>query len=77
MKAAAFKEATILLLTANVGVFVTMGIVHALGKDSVASWLLIYGPIFCINMVSLRDQVPILYIASQWLVILHGLAHAV
>ena len=56
MKAAAFKEATILLLTANVGVFVTMGFVNALGKDSVASWLLIYGPIFCINMVASRGN---------------------
>jgi len=68
-------ESGLLLLAANATVYFTMGLIQVLGKESLGSWLLIYGPIVLLNAVSLRDHAPAIYVFSQWLAIGHGLAH--
>ena len=63
------------LSVAQLVVWSVMGFVYHLGKDSVWSSLLIYGPINLISLVCFRDQMDSRFTLSCLLSITHGIAH--
>jgi hypothetical protein len=71
------KHALLFLSVAQLVVGLVMGSVYVLGKESYASWLLIYGPITMIALVCFRDKMDLTFTVSCLLSITHGIAHNV
>ena len=70
-----FLQASSLLICSNIIMGLTMLLVYFLGPNTWLTEMLIYGPIFSILIVLVRDQFTFSYIVSCILAILHGFAH--
>lgn len=70
-------KAVSLLALSNFMVGTVMSLVYYLGKESIYSSLLIYGPVSLISVVLIRDNYSKPYLFSNILAICHGIAHLV
>lgn len=68
-------HSSFLLIASNLLILITMSLVYFLGKDTVLSDILIYGPISAIIFVLIRDKFTFSFVFSCILALLHGLAH--